>query len=202
MKPPLAAGSAYRVLIVDDSMVVRSATRRILEAAPDILPVDVAANGQQAIKLVENHASKQTPIDIVLLDVEMPVMDGLSALPKLLKADPASMVIMSSTSTSRGAANSVKALALGASDYVCKPSSQNELNSGSFQEELIEKIRCWGNIARRQRKLISSHAQKNGSAAFSGTEPGRAERLARAEAARNRLAISKKPMLRLLERAV
>ena len=83
-----------RVMICDDSAVIRSLISRTLDADPDIEVVASVANGAIAVETL-----KRTPADIVLLDVEMPVMDGLTALPLLLKVDPCVRVIVASALT-------------------------------------------------------------------------------------------------------
>ena len=110
-----------RVLVCDDSAVVRAAIVRILETDPQIHVAARAANGQQAIDEVVRQRKLGTPIDVAVLDIEMPVMDGMAALPALLRADPALRVIMASTLTTRGADIALRALRLGAADYVPKP---------------------------------------------------------------------------------
>ena len=143
------ASQRYRILIVDDSMVARSAMRQVMERAGLASTLDIAVDGQHALRTVARMAMKGTPVEIVLLDIEMPVMDGLAALPRILEVAPAPRVIMSSVLTRRGAAVSMQAITLGASDYLCKPTSQEGLYGEQFQSELIEKVHCWGRLARR-----------------------------------------------------
>jgi two-component system chemotaxis response regulator CheB len=94
-----------------------------------------AANGEAALQALQ----RQT-VDVVVLDIEMPVMDGLTALPLLLKADPHLRIIMASTLTTRGADIALRALRLGAADYLPKPSAA-EIQDDSFRRELIAKVR-------------------------------------------------------------
>ena len=84
-----------RVMIVDDSAVIRGLSTRILEADKDIEVVASVSDGARAIKTVELDET----IEVVVLDIEMPVMDGLTALPKLIQAQPDLKIIMSSTLT-------------------------------------------------------------------------------------------------------
>ena len=107
-----------RVMVCDDSAVIRGAVARMLEADPAVRVVARVANGQVAIDEL-----KRTPVDVVVLDIEMPVMDGMTALPLLLRADPGLKVIMASTLTTRGADIALRALRLGAADYIPKPSA-------------------------------------------------------------------------------
>ena len=88
----------------------------MLEADPAVQVVARVANGQMALDEL-----KRTPIDVVALDIEMPVMDGMTALPLLLRADPGLKVVMASTLTTRGADIALRAVRLGAADYVPSP---------------------------------------------------------------------------------
>jgi two-component system, chemotaxis family, protein-glutamate methylesterase/glutaminase len=126
-----------RLMIVDDSAVIRGMLQRTIAEQPDIEIVGTAGNGLLAIEQL-----KKTPADIITLDIEMPHMDGISALPELLKLSPKTRIIMVSTLTQRNASISFKALGLGASDYICKPSSQNEDEIKQFFRELLEKVRA------------------------------------------------------------
>jgi two-component system chemotaxis response regulator CheB len=107
-----------RVLVVDDSVVVRRLVSKALEAEDEVEVVGVAADGSIALTNIERLHP-----DVVILDVAMPVMDGLEALAAIRQRWPSLPVIMFSTLTSRGAEVTLDALALGASDYVLKPSS-------------------------------------------------------------------------------
>jgi two-component system chemotaxis response regulator CheB len=129
-----------RVLIVDDSSTTRTMLRRYLGDDPELEIVGAAPNGREAIDRLERYNP-----DVVLLDVEMPVLNGLETLPELLKLRPKLPVIMFSRLTDRGAAETIDALFLGAADYVLKPDS-----GAAFQEciahELIPKLRACGGI--------------------------------------------------------
>jgi two-component system chemotaxis response regulator CheB len=88
--------------------------------------------------------------DVIVLDIEMPEMDGLTALPKLLQADPDVKVIMASTLTLRNASISMKALAKGAADYIPKPTSTRDMAAAdTFKHELIEKVKTLGAVRRQ-----------------------------------------------------
>ena len=100
------------------SAVIRGAVARMLDADLGVQVVARVSNGQLAIDEL-----KRTPVDVLVLDIEMPVMDGMTALPLLLRADPGLKVIMASTLTTRGADVALRALRLGAADYVPKPSA-------------------------------------------------------------------------------
>jgi two-component system chemotaxis response regulator CheB len=129
-----------RVLLVDDSAVVRGALGKILEAERDIKVVTTAPNGQMAL-----DALRHTEIDVVLLDVEMPVMDGITALPLILSAHPKTRVIMTSSLTQQGAAITMQALALGATDYISKPSARAGGSAlAAVAGEIVSKVRAIG----------------------------------------------------------
>jgi two-component system chemotaxis response regulator CheB len=133
-----------RVMVCDDSLVIRGAITRMLEADPAIRVVARVANGQAAVDEL-----KRTPIDVLVLDIEMPVMDGITALPLLLKADPGLRVIMASTLTTRGADIALRALRLGAADYLPKPSSIGAVRDETFRSELLEKVKGLARMRRR-----------------------------------------------------
>ena len=99
------------VLIVDDSAVVRGLISKMISNDPNIALVDTVANGLLAVKRVD-----MGDIDIVVLDIEMPVMDGLTALPQILAKNPEIKVIMASTLTMKNAEISLRALENGAAD--------------------------------------------------------------------------------------
>ena len=147
-KPAGAAAVAddpHRVMVVDDSAVIRGLLSRALEGDPELRVVASVGDGQMAI----NALSRQG-IDVIVLDIEMPVMDGLTAIPKLIAIDPAVKIIMASTLTLRGAEVSMKALQSGAADYVTKPSSTRELGAAdSFKRELVSKVKALAISARR-----------------------------------------------------
>jgi len=144
-----AADQTARVLVCDDSAVIRGAIIRILEADAQICVVARASNGQAALDALKLHE-----IDVVVLDIEMPVMDGLTALPLLLKAQPGLQVIMASTLTARGADVSMRAMRLGAADYVPKPSAMQVAGDARFGTELIAKIH---GLVRLRRRVTSGH---------------------------------------------
>jgi two-component system chemotaxis response regulator CheB len=129
-----AAAPQARVMICDDSLVIRGAMARMLEADPRIRVVARAGNGRQALEEL-----RRTKVDVMILDIEMPVMDGITALPLLRRADPGMRIIMASTLTTRGAEIALRALRLGAADYVPKPSVE-QIADDSFRQELLAKV--------------------------------------------------------------
>jgi two-component system, chemotaxis family, protein-glutamate methylesterase/glutaminase len=131
-----------RVMVCDDSAVIRGAVARMLDADPAVHVVARVANGQSALDEL-----KRTSVDVLVLDIEMPVMDGMTALPLLLRADPGLKVIMASTLTTRGADIALRALRLGAADYVPKPSAVT--GDEAFRRELVEKVKGLARLRRR-----------------------------------------------------
>jgi two-component system, chemotaxis family, protein-glutamate methylesterase/glutaminase len=135
-----------KVMLVDDSAIIRGLYRRMIDQDPDIEIVSDAGNGQQAIDRL-----KKTPVHLIVLDIEMPVMDGLTAIPHLLEVQPDVMILMSSTLTTRNAEFGIQAMNVGAADYIEKPSSSNELTTGvDFKTEFLRKIKALGATAQRR----------------------------------------------------
>lgn len=135
-----------RVLIVDDSAVIRGFVSRALSALPDVAIVGSCPDGQAGI----NFAQREI-VDIIILDIEMPIKDGITALPELVRAAPGARILMSSTLTLQGAEISMKALALGAADYVTKPSTRDNNATQEWQRDLSEKVMALGEAAWRDR---------------------------------------------------
>ncbi len=141
--------NSINVMVVDDSLVIRGIIVRMIDGEPGMQVVASVADGAKALARIA-----QGDVDVVVLDIEMPVMDGLSALPQLLKASPNTKVIMASTLTEKNADISLKALALGAADYLPKPSSTKDISgvggSNDFRQELVSKVSSLGIMARRK----------------------------------------------------
>jgi two-component system chemotaxis response regulator CheB len=127
------------VLVVDDSLVVRRQVTDVLSEDQEIQVVGTAPNGQIALAKVP-----QLNPDVISLDVEMPVMDGLETLRELRRRFPDVPVIMFSTLTDRGAAATLEALELGAKDYVTKPANVGSVQASmaSVREQLVPKIKA------------------------------------------------------------
>jgi two-component system chemotaxis response regulator CheB len=127
------------VLVVDDSVVVRRLVSDVLSEDQEIQVVGTAPNGQIALAKVP-----QLNPDVISLDVEMPVMDGLETLRELRRCFPDVPVIMFSTLTDRGAAATLEALELGAKDYVTKPANVGSVQASmaSVREQLVPKIKA------------------------------------------------------------
>lgn len=123
-----------KVLVVDDSAFMRTAIERMLIADPTIELIGSAANGREAVeKVVRLHP------DVVTMDIEMPIMDGLHALKEIMRLCP-TPVLMVSSLTKEGAKNTLDAIELGAIDYVPKPGSTLSASILTLKEELLQKI--------------------------------------------------------------
>jgi two-component system chemotaxis response regulator CheB len=133
----MAAARRIRILIVDDSAVMRSLLRSVVAGDPSLEVAGTASDGGTALAAVESLRP-----DLVLLDVEMPVMDGLVTLRNLRKRGQRMPVIMCSSLTQRGARVTIEALAGGASDYVAKPAGQSsrEAATRALSQDLLPKI--------------------------------------------------------------
>lgn len=129
-----------RVMLVDDSAVIRHLLNDVLAGDPQLEVVGSAQNGQIAL----DKLSTFNP-DIVILDVEMPVMDGLETLAAIRKRQPRLPIIMFSSITERGAAVTLEALGRGANDYVTKPANTGNMNASlqRVREELIPRIKVF-----------------------------------------------------------
>ncbi len=130
-----------RVLIVDDAVLVRSRVSKVLSSDPDLEVVGVAANGRIALAKIP-----QVNPDAIVLDVEMPQMNGLETLAAIRQTYPLLPVIMFSTFTRSGATATLEALSLGANDYATKPSNLGSLEAVNQHicQELIPKIKLFG----------------------------------------------------------
>jgi len=135
-----------RVMLVDDSAVIRGFLTRFIESVPDIKVVASVSNGQMALNSIEKAS-----FDVVVLDIEMPVMDGLTALPLILKIDPCVQVIIASTLTKENAIITMKAFQAGAAECLAKPTSQELSGSNIFRDNLVEKIRTLGYLAKKKK---------------------------------------------------
>lgn len=136
-------------MVVDDSVVIRGLISRWIEAEPDMAVVGSVRTGLDAI----NQVARVDP-DVMILDIEMPDMDGISALPLLLEKKRNLIIIMASTLTRRNAEISFRALALGASDYIPKPESKLA-SADEFRHDLVLKIRHLGARVRRAPTVAS-----------------------------------------------
>ena len=156
---PYSAGSetATRVMIVDDSLTVRTIFKRMVESGGDMDVIGTASSAERAISLL-----KTVPADVVLLDLEMPGMGGLEALPAILETGEHVQVLVVSSLTLDGAEHTVSALSMGAADTMLKP------RPGGFNEEyrtqLIGKIRALGGKTAETEEGCEVRADGDGSA--------------------------------------
>lgn len=153
-----------KVVIVDDALVVRGFYTRILEAGPSIEITASLINGQQVVDYFSAYKSK---VDVIILDIEMPVMDGMTALEKLRQIDAGIPIIIASSVTQKNAEMCVVALEAGASDYLLKPSSVLDLSrSDHFKQQLLLKVKELGGLKYSKRHSLgqggsAQHAKKN-----------------------------------------
>jgi two-component system chemotaxis response regulator CheB len=124
-----------RALVVDDSAFMRKFISDILSADPEIEVVDTARNGSDGVAKVKSLSP-----DVVTMDIEMPLMNGLEALKELMKEHPVPVVMLSSL-TQEGAEATVQALELGAVDFVAKPSGSISLDLHKVSQELVDKVK-------------------------------------------------------------
>ncbi len=156
---PATTPDRVRVMVVDDSAVVRGLIIGMLGNDPQIEIVASVANGAIAV----DRLSRSRDVEVIVLDVEMPVMDGLTALGKLLTIDPTVQVVMASTLTQQNAEISLRALELGAADYIPKPSSKQLGGSADFHRDLLSKIKELAAARRRRVGPIKSATQPGNS---------------------------------------
>jgi len=138
-----------KLLVVDDSAFMRIAIRKMTAADPDVVVVGEARSGRVALAMAEEKRP-----DIITMDVEMPDMDGLEATKAIMERFPCPIIMISSL-TERGAKTTLKALELGAVDFIPKKSSFVQLDIVQIGEELLHKIRFW-----HERRVFNLGIQK------------------------------------------
>ena len=144
-----------QIMIVDDSLVVRKVLSSLLARDRDLNVAGWASNGRLALAKLQSFRP-----DIILLDIEMPEMNGLEALPKIRKILPKTPIIMFSTLTEWGAKATLDALELGATDYVPKPSNQDmTATAESIDRELIPKIKALCGVPSTAKSLLPGAAK-------------------------------------------
>ncbi|PWE16882.1 chemotaxis response regulator protein-glutamate methylesterase [Marinicauda salina] len=158
-------------MVVDDSAVVRGLVARWIEADHRLDLAATCADGEIGVR----KAGELQP-DLVVLDIEMPRMDGLTALPLILKAAPHARVVMASTLTRNGAEITLRALSLGAADYAPKPEAGRVSGAEAYREELLAKLAALSPQAEAARPSPAAAAPAPRPAA--APRPGRAELVA------------------------
>ena len=161
---------AVRVLVVDDSAFMRRVIADAIASQPDMEVAGVAHNGLDALLKVE-----QLQPDVVTLDVEMPDMDGLTALRHLMARYPRPVVMLSSQ-TQHGAITTLRALSIGAVDFVAKPSGAISLDFSRVREELLQKIRAAA-LARVRAQVASTRRTPEATRVPRAKSPGAFEHL-------------------------
>lgn len=125
------------ILLVDDSEVIRFLFTKSLERDPDLRVVATASNGIEAIEMAKKHQP-----NVVLLDISMPHMDGMTALPLVLQASPKSVVIVVSGDTRENAEAAIDSLGLGAAEFILKPGATGAMKAQDFNDELRLKVKA------------------------------------------------------------
>lgn len=166
-----AVTDPIRVMVVDDSAVIRGFITRFIESDSGLKVVSSVPNGQQALNSLE-----RTPVDVVVLDIEMPVMDGITALPLILKMDPSVQVIIASTLSKENAAITLRCFAAGAAECLAKPSAHELSASTNFRDDLIEKVNALGIVARRKKNYIPQTNAPSATAARPAPAPAVAKK--------------------------
>ncbi|MBQ1761556.1 MAG: response regulator, partial [Aquincola sp.] len=165
-----------KVLVVDDSALMRRLVSNVLTEAG--YEVDTARNGAEGIERVTDWQP-----DVVTLDVNMPEMDGLTALSLIMQARPTPVIMLSSL-TEQGARVTLEALALGAVDYIPKPGGTISLSVDDVADQLLQKVRAASRARPRYRAAADAGTRSGPSAA--AARPASAQRLAAAAVARAR----------------
>jgi two-component system chemotaxis response regulator CheB len=148
----------FRVLIVDDSAFMRKVLETILNSDEHLQVVGQAKDGREAVTLAESLKP-----DVITMDINMPHVDGLQATAQIMTTNPRPIVIVSSESR-EGASSTLKALELGAIEFVAKPSSGIDLDMNSVREDLLRKVRMSAKVrvVRTASRLASTVQAANG----------------------------------------
>ena len=131
------AQKRWRVVVVDDSAFMRKLITEMVESSDEFTVVGTAVNGEDGLREILNHNP-----DIVTLDIEMPVVDGLTALERIMKVAPRPVVMLSAAGSRQGAEMTIRALELGAVEFVRKPSGPISIDLVTVREQLISALRA------------------------------------------------------------
>jgi two-component system chemotaxis response regulator CheB len=161
-----SANKKFRVLIVDDSAFMRKVLETIFNADDQLTVAGHAKDGREAVALAESLKP-----DVITMDINMPHVDGLQATAQIMTTNPRPIVIVSSESR-EGAASTLKALELGAIEFVAKPSSGVDLDMQSVKEDLLRKVRMAAKVrVVRTASRIASTVQKSNGAPQTAPAP-------------------------------
>lgn len=147
--------SKIRVLVVDDSLFMRRMITDILNEDPEIEVVGTARNGQEGLE-----QARQLQPDVITLDVEMPVMDGITMLERLMKEQPTAVVMVSSL-TKEGAEVTLRSLELGAVDFVTKPSGSISMDLYKISSQIVEKVKASARVPRFRLRALAQSAVRH-----------------------------------------
>lgn len=164
-----------KVMVVDDSIVMRKLLTDILSQDPDIEVVGTAANGKIAVMKMPQLAP-----DAITMDVEMPDMDGVAAVREIRKTHPKTPIIMFSTLTERSASSTIRAMEAGATDYVTKPSNTRDITEAMhrLRDELVPKLKsCCAKLLTQRPEAPAPAESKPSSVAPSPLRSRRTERI-------------------------
>jgi two-component system, chemotaxis family, protein-glutamate methylesterase/glutaminase len=162
----------FRVLIVDDSAFMRKVLETIFNADDQLTVAGHAKDGREAVALAESLKP-----DVITMDINMPHVDGLQATAQIMTTNPRPIVIVSSESR-EGAASTLKALELGAIEFVAKPSSGIDLDMQSVKEDLLRKVRMAAKVrvVRTASRLATTVQKSNGAAQTASAPPPLSQR--------------------------
>lgn len=141
-----------RVLIIEDSAFMRKMISEILTSDKRIQVVGTARNGEDGLKKIKTLSP-----DVVTLDIEMPIMDGITTLEKIMETDPLPVVMLSSQ-TSKGAEKTILAISIGAVDFVTKPSGAISLDIEKVKDEIVSKVVMASQTQVKNAPTVNNHS--------------------------------------------